>query len=166
MVNGNGVRKLGSYLLILIFLTAYGRCVADQLGMLHSSDTSCCQTVCEDVSDLCGYCPDSGKPLSEQANEPANNSDQQAPTPCQLCFILDSDSMFIENGIKMPAPIFHELADPLCFSTSVDGNTPSLQFSLHQELTPRHHLEPATQRSSRLLRLSTKANPVRGPSMT
>ena len=164
MVNAMSVRKLGSYLLILIFLTAYGRCVADQLGMLHSSDTSCCQTVCEDLSDSCGYCPDSGEPHFEEASEPASNSDQQTPTPCQLCFILDSDSMLIENGVKMPAPVFHELTDFLCFARSVDGTTPSLQFVLHQELMPRDYLDPATLRSSRLLRLTTKATPVRGPS--
>lgn len=163
------MRKLGSYLVILIFLTAYGRCVADQLGMLHMSGTSCCQTVCDNISDTCGQCPDTREEASRHTPQDSNHSDhhedRQPPAPCQLCFILDSDSMLIEDGIKIPAPVFHDQSDSFRLATSVQNPLQNFRFYFDQEQVLQDHPDPLTGQAYLVLRFITRTTPVRGPSI-
>lgn len=159
------MRKLGSYLVILIFLTAYGRCVADQLGMLHTSGTSCCQTLCDDILDTCGHCPDDEKATVQQADQPSNHEDQETPKPCQLCFILKSDSMLIEDGIKVPTPVFHEQTDFLRLATSVENPMRAFRFCFKREQVLLDHPDPLTEQGYDILRFIIKMTPVRGPSI-
>jgi len=149
------MRKLGSYLLILIFLTAYGRCVADQFGMLHTSETSCCVSVC-DASD---HCEDS------QSGHPENSDSQEIPTPCQLCFILDSDSMLLEDGFELPTPSFLDVSDFFTFCTTLDDLLRSRALLFSSDLTLSDHPDPPAEQRSRLLRTNAKTTPVRGPSI-
>ena len=159
------MQKFGSYLVILIFLTAYGRCVADQLGMLHTSGTSCCQTVCDNIPDTCGHCPDDEKATAQQADQPGNHEDQKAPKPCQLCFILDTDSVMLGTEIKMPTPHFHNSPDTLTY-TLFSAHTLHAHFGLSDfVLRSSGQPGPAIEQHSRILLTCGKATPVRGPSV-
>jgi hypothetical protein len=162
LVNAVGVRKLGSCLVILLFLTAYGRCVADQLGMLHASDSACCRTVCEDVT-----CPDSlGPDIRPCETEPSGNHGQEeVPTPCQLCFILDSDSMQVEGSIKIPAPVFSELNSPPGLFSSGDAIVRPLRRCIREDLQLLDDCDVDTGQRCLPLRLRMKICPVRGPSV-
>ncbi len=97
------MRKLASYLLTLLFIIAYGHCMAEQLGALHNSDTRCCAPVCQ-TSDHCSA--DDGHHHDQE-----NNDTPDEPTPCQLCFILKTDSVLLQDGVKVPAPVIIELPD-------------------------------------------------------
>jgi hypothetical protein len=149
------MRKFGSYLLILIFLTAYGRCVADQFGMLHTSETSCCVSIC-DTNDHC----------KETQNDHSEDSDsQEIPTPCQLCFILDSDSMLLEDSFEIPTPSFLDISNFFTFCTTLDDLLRSRELLFSSDLTLSDHPNPPTEQRSRLLRTTAKTTPVRGPSI-
>lgn len=151
----------------MVFLTAYGRCVTDQLGMLHASNSSCCQTVCEQLAESCEYCPDD-LPMAARPDEKkssGNHEKQELPTPCQLCFILNSDGMLVESGIKIPSPVFYELTNSPGLVPSMDGIVHHLLVLLHEELLPMDFRDPATGQHSLPLRLRVKTTPVRGPSL-
>lgn len=157
------MRKLLSYLLILIFLTAYGRCVADQFGMLHSSETSCCVTVCETDS----HCSVNDNEHSDHPDSqtPETSEEPDQPMPCQLCFILDSDGMLIEDSVQLPSPILLELTDFFSFTATLDDILRAHVISFSQELIPPALPDPSAELRSRLLRIDAKTTPVRGPSI-
>ena len=156
------MRKLGSFLVILLILTAYGRCVADQLGILHTSGTACCTVVCEDVDRSCVQCPETEAAETQQPHLPA---DQEEPKPCQLCFILDSDSVVLGAEMKMPTPHFHDSPDALAY-TLFSAHTLHAHFGLSDfVLRSSGQPGPAIEQHSRLLLTCSKATPVRGPSV-
>ncbi len=161
-MDGVCVRKLCSYLLILTFLTAYGRCVADQLGILHTSGTACCTVVCEDVDLSCVQCPETVAAKSQQPHYPA---DEDEPKPCQLCFILDTDSIMLGAEMKMPTPHFHDSPDALTYTLfsarTLHAHFGPSDFVLRSSGQPG----PAIEQHSRLLLTCGKATPVRGPSV-
>ena len=173
MTDDTGVRKVGSYLIILVFLTAYGRCMTDQLGMLHASNIACCQTICENLTEEnttkpCDDCPDLLEADPDETNATGKHEvpeTPKVPTPCQLCFILDSDSMLVEHGIKLPAPVFYELAKPLGLISSTDDVLHALRFYILEELLPTEHCAAVIDHRSLPLRLRIKTTPVRGPSI-
>ena len=144
--------KLGSYLIILVLLTAYGRCVADQFGMLHTSKASCCTTVC-DAPEHC---------LETESDH--SDGDSDAPAPCQLCFILDSDSMLIEDGLEIPTPNLLELSDFLLFAKPLDDLFRSDTTSFSPDLKLSGYSDPPAEQRSRQMRIDAKTTPVRGPS--
>lgn len=156
------MRKLGSYLIILIFLTAYGRCVADQFGMLHTSDISCCVTVCNTTCDADDHGPDTPDHHPEESETPDH---QDEPSPCQLCFILNSDSMMLEHGIKIPSPSLLELPDIFSSFATLDDLFRGPLLSLSPDLTASDHPDPPAEQRSRLLRTVARMTPVRGPSI-
>ena len=161
-MDGVYVRKLCSYLLILTFFTAYGRCVADQLGILHTSGTACCTVVCEDVDRSCVQCPE---PEAAETQQPHLPADQEEPKPCQLCFILDSDSVVLGAEMKMPTPHFHDSPDALAY-TLFSAHTLHADFGVSDfVLRSSGQPGPAIEQHSRLLLTCSKANPVRGPSV-
>ncbi len=164
------MRKLGSYLIILLILTAYGRCVADQFGMLHTTTASCCQVTCDEIS----HCEVGDTPEGDHSenSEHQKNSDGQdqpnPPSPCQLCLILSSDSMLMGDQLEIPSPIILDITSistSYTFYTSPEAflgirlcfKTPDLPLSDHPDT-------PAEQRS-RLQRIDAKTTPVRGPSI-
>lgn len=149
------MRNLGSYLIILIFLTAYGRCVADQFGMLHSSETSCCVSVC----DTADHCPDEDDQSSPNPDAP------EQPAPCQLCFILDSDGVMIEDGFKTPTPNLLEVFDFLSFRASLEDILRGRLLIFSKEPSHSKHRYLSLDQRSHLLRIAAKAHPVRGPSL-
>ena len=149
------MRKLGSYLLILIFLTAYGRCVADQFGMLHTSETACCAIACDAV-DHCG---------DTQDKQPENQDNQDDPAPCQLCFILNSDSMLLDDGIEIPAPTFSEITPLSSLHNSLENLFGGQPPSFSPGLPSSDHPDPPAEQRSRLQRIVAKTTPVRGPSI-
>lgn len=157
------VRKWCSLLLMLSFLTAYGRCVADQLGILHGSGTSCCVVICEDIEDSCIQCPDETSPAATQPHLPEDN---QEPKPCQLCIIIDADGVVTAEEVRVPSPQFEDHPDkqntsPRCGQIRGVGSAatgpPHLTLSDHTG-------QPGEQRAH-LLRTLCKALPIRGPSM-
>jgi hypothetical protein len=171
------MRKLGSYLIILLILTAYGRCVADQFGMLHTTTASCCQVSCDEISH-CGVSEvnsDATEGDHSENSEHQEDSDGQdqpkppsQPAPCQLCLILSSDSMLMGDQLEIPSPIILDitsLSSSSTFCTSPAAflgirlcfKTPDLPLSDHPDT-------PAEQRS-RLQRIVAKTTPVRGPSI-
>ncbi|MCP5536708.1 MAG: hypothetical protein H7A51_10840 [Akkermansiaceae bacterium] len=157
------MRKIGSYLIILVFLTAYGRCVADQFGMLHNSEASCCVTLC----DVAAHCPTAGEDHPADTGHPDSEApdDREQPAPCQLCFILGSDSMLLEDGLQLPSPTLLELSDFFSFTATLDDILRAHGTSLTRELTPSGYPDPSAEHRSRLMRIGAKTTPVRGPSL-
>lgn len=177
------MRQLGSYLIILLFITAYGRCIADQLGSLHQSGAAaCCQTNCSDsthctpVSDCTDQhehdtspseCP--GVPTSGESH-PHNHGGEESPDPptqappCQLCIILDSDSIIQADPLKVPSPLLTELNSLLHVYPPLTILHREMLSNLLEQDPAQHPLPPAEQRSKRQ-RIDTRTTPVRGPSL-
>ena len=140
------MRKLGSLLVILLLLTAYGRCVADQLGTLHMTGASCCQTSCS---------------TDDHSGDEDGGHQDDPEQPCQLCSILSGGSMLLEDGLVLPAPTLVELI-PLCAARfSLDAFPPEIPW----DLTRSDHPAPPDEQLTRLRRIVAKTTPVRGPSI-
>lgn len=175
------MRKFGSFLVILLLITAYGRCVADQFGVLHTSDTACCQTVCCDDN----HCepsetdePSETHPCESPSDHDSSPEDTAPPTddepdPCQLCLILSNDSMLLSDSVKVPSPILIEI-HPLYFITTWNTrntrNTWNNQLQkilspIDLEQLPDEHPDRPTEHRSQLRRIIAKTTPVRGPSI-
>ena len=152
------MRKLGSFFVILLLITAYGRCMADQFGVLHTTDSSCCQVTCSAES----HCEDeipSDDPGSEESEESTDE-----PAPCQLCFILSSDSVLLGDGIDVPSPTVLELT-PVIFNSGLDRLLGKGIAFLDLDQPTADHPDPAEEHRSRLQRIVAKRHPVRGPSI-
>lgn len=175
------MRKLGSALIILLLLTAYGRCVADQFGLLQTTGTPCCQVTCDQVN----HCtPPEGQVSSKDhedqhdhapGDHPCNpdlpgghdrnqQEPEDSPTPCQLCFILDSDSMIHGESIKVPAPLLFELS-PLFYITSWDNQLQPGHPVTALDHPPSDYPESHIEQRSHIRRIVAKTTPVRGPSI-
>lgn len=147
------MQRTGSLLIMLLLLTAYGRCVADQFGMLYATEASCCQDV------------NCAAPSTEDSDEqdPHHNEDEQPP--CQLCLIISTDAATLDAGIKLPSPqgIDHASA-PI-----VDRLFPAiLGCCLPTEILappPREAQGPPEVLGSTWLETVTRLSPVRGPSL-
>lgn len=157
------MHKLGSILIVLLFFTAYGRCVADGFGMLHASNASCCQEIIK--TDVVNDCHEDDCHEEENSHEP-EHPEEQSPTPCQLCFILSSDSMLPSGGdIDLPSPIFKEILPLLISCITLDFLTGN-QFDLQStDLVLSDFPELSDELRSRIQRIAIKATPVRGPSL-
>lgn len=168
------MRKLGSLLVILLLLTAYGRCVADQLGVLHTTASSCCQAVCDqadhcqtseaNLSDdsCCGSDHDKGHDHSEESEPEEPNSED--PAPCGLCLIISSDSMLLNDDVKVPTPTLLELSS-LFFMPTLNGLLDQSRPNLNLDNSPSEHPDPPAEHRSQLRRILVKTTPVRGPSI-
>ena len=168
------MRKLGSYLIILLIITAYGRCVADQFGMLHTTTASCCQVSCDEIShcEVSGDATEDDHSENPEHQEDSDGQDQPKPptpsSPCQLCLILSSDSILMGDQLEIPSPVILDITSLPTSSTFCNSpetflgirlcfKTPDLPLSDHPDT-------PAEQRS-RLQRIVAKTTPVRGPSI-
>lgn len=146
---------------MLAFLTAYGRCVADQLGILHTSGTSCCMVVCEKNQSSCQQCPDEHPADPSQAPVSEDNQD---PKPCQLCIIIDTDGVVSSGEVKIPIPNLHDYRDNPDYSlliATLAGIDPAAAAPL--ELRPS--ADPPGIARAHLQRILCRVTPIRGPSM-
>ena len=160
------VPKAGSILIIALLLIAYGRCVADQYSLLYATDISCCQTVC-DVNECCSNVIDkscSDHSPSDQKNEKPDQND--TPAPCQLCLILDNESMQITCGVKVPHPVYSECMNCLDFVTDTSSPTSRFLNSSATTSTVLNRPSPPAELCLLFHRMAPKAIPVRGPSIT
>lgn len=168
------MRKLGSFLIILLLITAYGRCVADQLGVLHTTNSACCQVSCG-VNTHCAEQEPQNEHQNHSEDHPCSNSDQtneqeeeeEAPQdsfPCQLCFILNSDSMLPGDNLEIPAPSLFEIS-PFFFSSILDGFLPNAPQITDLNTSFSELPNPPAEPRSRLRRIVAKTTPVRGPSI-
>jgi len=157
------MRKLSSILVVLLLLTAYVRCVADGFGMLNASEASCCQEIIK--TDVVNDCHEDDCHEEENSHEP-EHPEEQSPTPCQLCFILSSDSMLPSGGdVDLPSPIFKEILPLYVSCITLDfltGNQFDLQ-SADQILSDFPELSDDLRH--RMQRIAIKTTPVRGPSI-
>ena len=148
------VKTIGSYLIILLLISAYGRCLADQMGMLNNSASACCQVSCFD-SDL--------SELEPHNDHPGQQEDNKKP-PCQLCIILDSDSLLLQDGLEIPS------LSPYSVDILWDNHFAQELRFIHTpqpsvELTSHGFEETVQEQRSLQLRTAAKALPVRGPSL-
>jgi hypothetical protein len=155
------MRKLGSFLVILLLITAYGRCVADQFGVLHTTDSSCCQVTCS-ADSHCAEEATADAPHSEDSE--ASDDSTEEPAPCQLCFILSSDSILLGDSIDIPAPKVLELV-PALFNSGLDNLLGKGIATLNLDQPPAEHPDPPEEHRSRLQRIVAKLTPARGPSI-
>ena len=169
------MRKLGSFLVILLILTAYGRCVADQFGMLHTTTASCCQVTCDEIS----HCELNGEVSSDateddhsenpEHQEDSDGQNQPKPptpsSPCQLCLILSSDSMLVGDQLEIPSPIILDITSVSTFFTSLEDLLGSRLYFITPDLTQSDHPDMPAEQRSRLQRIVAMATPVRGPSI-
>jgi len=157
------MRKFGSFLVILLILTAYGRCVADQYGALHMTGSACCQTVC------CGdsHCESKEVESAENHTDSKNsNHSEESPEdqdPCQLCLILSNDAMLQGDNVKVPTPSFLELTS-IHFLTTLENLFSKGFLTPQLDLLPDEPSSPPAEHRSQLRRVIAKTTPVRGPS--
>ncbi|MGB1937642.1 MAG: hypothetical protein ACPHVK_09135 [Akkermansiaceae bacterium] len=158
------VRKWCSLLLMLAFLTAYGRCVADQLGILHTSGTSCCVVICEEIEDSCQQCPDE---LSSDPGHPPIPEENEDPKPCQLCIIIDADGLVTGEEVRIPAPDVHDQQDDPDYSL-LTGPFRGIDLTAAApiDLRPSDNTDPPGERRAQLQRILCRVIPIRGPSIT
>lgn len=147
------MRKFGSLLVISLLLIAFGRCVADQYGALHTSEASCCQTACTSSEhDSDGH-----------GTEQHNNEDN--PAPCQLCQILQNDSMQIENGVELPCPVVSDFTPAFESGAWLEAWLSRMCCQLPPpDLDPDFAFPPA-ELSSVFRCFVAAVAPVRGPSV-
>lgn len=151
------MRRAGSLLVMLLLLIAYGRCVADQSGILHTSGASCCQVVCEDAQ-----CADA-EPAHHGGHEPGPGGEQ--PAPCQLCQIISTDGATFDGSIKVPAPQVAAPLDSADFARLIDH---ILALSTAAETDVRltaPRVRPPDIQTSQWLLAASRTAPVRGPSL-
>lgn len=153
------MRKLSSILVVLLLLTAYVRCVADGFGMLNASEASCCQEISSSSEG-------DGDHDSDVSHDSEHSGEENAPTPCHLCFILSSDSILPGGGdVDLPSPIFKEILPLYVSCITLDfltGNQFDLQ-SADQILSDFPELSDDLRH--RMQRIAIKTTPVRGPSI-
>ncbi|MBM1135071.1 hypothetical protein JO972_02235 [Verrucomicrobiaceae bacterium 5K15] len=146
----------------MLLLIAFGRCASDQFGLFHTTEASCCQTICTSPAH-CPLSADQCHDHSPDDGEEHNNHDK--PAPCQLCFIIDSDSVIIQDGVKLPTPPlvnivpFDDFGDD--FGRLAERISSLVAADTRLELLP----DPPTELRSLHRCLVTKTTPVRGPSM-
>lgn len=141
-------------MIILFLLIAYARCVADQFGMLHTTEASCCQVVCQE-----NHCSDIE---TEQPDEHSSEQDEETPSPCQLCMIISTDGATFDAGIKVPSPQVLDLKALTAFAVLFDSE---LRLRSTEELPSlTDHDRPPEAQLSEWLCVVSKAMPVRGPS--
>lgn len=147
----------GSLLVIFLLLIAYGRCVADQFGILHASEASCCQVVCQDE-----HCTDEDNTSTGGHDSQPGEED---PAPCQLCMIISADGATFDASIKVPSPTVYDISDSTFF-VMLSGH-PSGQHSRAEtlELPPYRDHAPPNTLASQWLQVVSRVFPVRGPSM-
>jgi len=158
------MRKLGSFLVILLLITAYGRCMADQFGVLHTTDSSCCQVTCSAESHCAEEAPADASHSKEAENVEESNDPTEKPAPCQLCFILSSDSILLGDSIDIPAPTLLEIT-PALFNSGLGNLLGKGIATLNLDQPPAEHPDPPEEHRSRLQRIVAKLTPARGPSI-
>lgn len=163
------MRQTGSFLIMFLLLIAYGRCVADQFGMLHTNEASCCQVVCQD-----DHCSDLDAASSHQTDHESHEDHEhhqnhgpepEEPAPCHLCLIISMDGATFDGNIKVPTPQILESLDHNFFITLLDHALGLLPPKATLELPSYHDSGPPVEQMSQRLRIVSKALPVRGPSV-
>lgn len=153
------MQKLGSILIVLLFITAYGRCVADGLGALQASEASCCPEVSMTVEVSDSHDHD----VSSESEHPG---EKDSPAPCQLCFILSNDSLIVNGGdIELPSPTFQDVLDLAIAGIILDHLTEVRLDLLSADLTVSDFPNLSDEQRSLLQRIAVKTTPVRGPSI-
>ena len=158
------MRRYGSFLLMLLLIIAYGRCVADQFGMLHTTGASCCQVVCED--EHCSDVASAEHDFVTKDHDPQNQHDhdeKEKPAPCQLCLILSAEGATLEPGIKIPTPQSADYLNPASVFPCSDWSTLSLRI---EDMDSSLFLPdvPLEEHKAHRLRAITRSLPIRGPS--
>ena len=152
------MRRAGPFLIMLLLLIAYGRCVADQFGMLHTTEASCCQVICQDehCSDVKADSPD---------EHGTNGTEDEQPAPCQLCLIISTDGATFDSGIKVPSPQVLDLASAavsdMLFKDILGLCTAGESLLLPVFLDNNPPDVPVSQ----WIETATRILPVRGPSL-
>lgn len=150
------MRPIGSILVISLLLIAFGRCVTEQYGMLHTTTASCCQTICT----ACTH-PD-GTP-GQHSEEEHNN--HETPSPCHLCEILNNDSVQLASGIKLPCPVISEFSPDFEPGTWMDALLSRICSQVPPLDLDTDLPDPPPELGSMFRCLVCKVAPVRGPSI-
>ncbi|BDS05740.1 hypothetical protein NT6N_07800 [Oceaniferula spumae] len=159
------MQKLGSILVITLLLIAYGRCVSDQYGILHTTKASCCQTICTALSHCNDHAEDSCTADHDSDQQDGEHNNEENPAPCQLCFILSNDSMVVENGVKIPCPALSDFNPAFDFGTDLDSLIGRISSLLATDLHFVDLPDPPAELSSLYRCMVMKTTPVRGPSI-
>ena len=166
--------------MLLVFLTSFGRCWAEQYGFLNGSDWACCpskvsapfteETVSQADHHEHSHDHDDFHDCHHQ-EEPRDNHEEHpsvpAPSPqddfpCEICNFIDSGFTTLSSSIEIPTPIF-ELTQLLWFNQWF-----GFQFDLFAEPVeglppPDRRYRPCSLSTSELVTSTTVS--VRGPNV-
>ncbi|NWK57121.1 hypothetical protein HW115_15980 [Verrucomicrobiaceae bacterium N1E253] len=167
---------------MILLVTAYGRCVTDQFGIFGPSQSVCCQLTCheEQAEEQDAATPQQGSlahhdhdhthdhshaPGDAPCSPTEDNEPKPEENPCQLCFILDSDSMLPSQDLKVPSPSLTDLCG-LQWISPFDGILPNGGPPAEsQNRPPTNFPDDTDEQDSQLKQQHRKNTPVRGPSL-
>ena len=150
------VQQFRAIFMLLVFLTSFGRCWAEQYGLLNGSDWACCPSKVSasfteeqvapadhhehshnhDDDHDCNHeeVPKDNHPEHPSVPLPSPGDD----SPCEICNLIDSGFTTLFSSIDIPEPIF-ELTELPWFS-----QWGGFQFDLFAE--PAEELPPPDRR--------------------
>lgn len=142
---------------MLLLITAYGRCLADQMGALQNSGAACCQTTQPS-------CCDTHDSETTSHDDESNHEENDEGTPCPLCLILSSDSLLLQESLEIPSLspyCINILWDDLFIKEPRFNKIPQLDLAI--SITGNH--DPSQTHLVQQQRITAKFHPVRGPSL-
>lgn len=148
------MRQVRATILLLLFIATFGRCFAEQYGLIANSALACCVEVVA--------CCEAEHPAHHDEDDPAHHEDEETPD-CPVCVLIDNNALVTAAAADLPAPSYAlassffvldewnaNLLDPILDHPDPgSGNTPS----------------PPPRLSLSLTELVLFSAPVRGPSM-
>ena len=140
------MRQLKATILLLLFIATFGRCFAEQYGVLGDNGLACCveQAAC---------CDD---------EEPAHH-DEGTPPDCPICVIIDNNALLATLSLELPPPAFSSASS--FFAIDAWSAEFLVLFRNHCD-SGDDHIPPSPERLSlSLTELVLCSAPVRGPSV-
>jgi len=166
--------------MLIVFLTSFGRCWAEQYGLLNGSSWACCPTEAivtfspirqnvEESHDHSHEHHEHGSHDCGSQEVPQERQDRPVPlplpsdeTPCGVCCLIDSGFAQVSSSVEIPAPIF-DVAELLWFLERIEYQL-KITAKAVVEPPPRSAIDQNYSISTSELVTSTTVS-VRGPNV-
>lgn len=103
------VQQLRASFMLLVFLTSFGRCWAEQCGLLAGSNWACCPIEASAHGSHGHLAPDGCDHDSPEHPHEDENIPLRSPgegPPCEVCELIQSGFIGLSSSLEIPAPIF------------------------------------------------------------
>jgi hypothetical protein len=138
------MRQVKATILLILFIATFGRCFAEQYGVLGDTDLACCV----EHNECC------------EGEESADHEDEETPE-CPVCVLIDSSAL-VGNSPGELAPPVYSLASTFF---AVDAWSPGIPDLLLERCDSGEERipSPPPRLSVSLRELVLYSAPVRGP---